>query len=241
LNRAVVIAAFLPHQAYLAMDAIVRACYRLWFSRRHLLEWQTAEMSHLAARSHLDSYRAQFYLISALAGVFLVALTIRGFSWETAYTPFLLLWVSAPVVQKWIGWQRRRVRRLEEIDPEDQRYLRHIARETWRYFDDLVGPERNWLPPDNSQQALRIETADRTSPTNIGMWLMSAVSAFDLGYLTPEQMIERCSATIETLVQHADSRSARAKVRIHRRQRQPARKFVAACPGSSRTGSAAPS
>ena len=81
LNRAIVMAAFLPHQAYLALDAIVRACYRLWVSRRHLLEWQTAEMSHLAARSHLDAFRAQFFLISALAAVFLLALNYpRRFS-----------------------------------------------------------------------------------------------------------------------------------------------------------------
>ena len=78
LNRAIVIAAFLPHQAYLALDAIVRACYRLWVSRRHLLEWQTAEMSHLAANAHLDAFRAQFLLISVLAAVFLLALDIRG-------------------------------------------------------------------------------------------------------------------------------------------------------------------
>src|SRR5436309_3041637 len=143
LNRAIVIATFLPHQAYLSMDAIVRACYRPWFSRRHLLEWHTAEISQLTARSHVDAYRAQFYLISLMAGLFLFALAIRGFSWETAYHPFLLLWVSAPAVQHWMGWQRRSVRRLEEIAAEDQRYLRRVARETWRYFDDLVGPEHN--------------------------------------------------------------------------------------------------
>lgn len=199
LNRFIVMAAFLPHQAYLALDAISRAGYRLWVSRRHLLEWQTAEMSHLAARAHLDAFRAQFFLISALAALFLLALDIRGFFWEPAWTPFLLLWVAAPAVQHWIEWQRRAVRKLEQIEIEDQLYLRHIARGTWRYFDDLVGPDHNWLPPDNRQEALRIETAARTSPTNIGMWLMSAVSAGDLGFLTPEQMIERCSATMETL------------------------------------------
>ncbi len=199
LNRAIVMAAFLPHQAYLALDAIVRGCYRLWVSRRHLLEWQTAELSQLAARAHLDAFRAQFFLISVLAAVFLLALNIRGFFWEPAWSPFPLLWVGAPAVQYWIGWQRRAVRKLEQIEIEDQRYLRRIARETWRYFDDLVGPDHNWLPPDNSQEALRVETAARTSPTNIGMWLMSVASAHDLGFLTPEQMIDRCSATMETL------------------------------------------
>ena len=196
LNRAVVMAAFLPHQAYLALDAIVRACYRLWVSRRHLLEWQTAEMSHLAAATHVDAFRAQFFFISVLGGRILAGCWIfAAISGNPAWAPFLLLWVAAPAVQHWIGWQRRAVRKLEQIEIEDQRYLRRIARETWRYFDDLVGPEHNWLPPDNSQEALRVETAARTSPTNIGMWLMSAVSARDLGFLTPEQMIDRCSST----------------------------------------------
>ena len=76
-------AAFLPHQAYLALDAIVRACYRLWVSRRHLLEWQTAEMSHLGIRAHLDAFRAQFLLISVLAAVFCLLLNIRTRTWGT--------------------------------------------------------------------------------------------------------------------------------------------------------------
>ena len=199
LNRAIVMAAFMPHRAYLALDAIVRACYRLTVSKSHLLEWQTAEMSHLAASANVDAFRAQFFFISALAAVFMIVMEIRGFYWDFAWSPFLILWVAAPAVQYWIGWQRRAVRKLERIGVEDQRYLRRIARETWRYFDDLVGPDHNWLPPDNSQEALRIETAARTSPTNVGMWLMSAVSARDLGYLTPEQMIDRCSSTMDTL------------------------------------------
>jgi cyclic beta-1,2-glucan synthetase len=199
LNRAVVRAAFLPHQAYLVSDAIIRACYRLRVSKRHLLEWQTVEMSRLSSLSHLDAFRVQFFLISALAAAFLLALTTRGIFWEPAWTPFLLLWVAAPAVQHWIGWQRRGLRVLERIEVDDQRYLRRVARETWRYFDDLVGPQHNWLPPDNSQEALCVEVADRTSPTDIGMWLMSAVSALDLGFLTPEQMVDRCTATIGTL------------------------------------------
>ena len=73
-------AAFLPHQAYLTLDAIVRVLLSAVVQQRHLLEWQTAEMSHLAAPSHLDAYRAQFFLISALAAVFLLALNLRGFS-----------------------------------------------------------------------------------------------------------------------------------------------------------------
>jgi cyclic beta-1,2-glucan synthetase len=199
LNLAIVKAAFLPHQAYLSADAIVRVLYRLGISKRHLLEWQTAEMSYHAARLHLDPFRTHFFLICAVTAGFMLSLALRGRLWEPAWAPFLVLWVAAPAVQHWIRSQRRALRKAEQIEVNDQRFLRGIARETWRYFDDLVGPEHNWLPPDNSQEALRVEVAERTSPTNIGMWLVSAVSAHDLGFLTPEPMIDRCTATIETL------------------------------------------
>jgi len=199
LNRALVKVAFLPHQAYLSADAIVRVVYRLKISKRHLLEWQTAEASYQAARLNLDPFRAHFFLISAVTAAFSLALELRGSLWEPAWAPFLALWVAAPAVQHWIRSQRSAVRKAEWVDVDDQRFLRRVARETWRYFDDLVGPEHNWLPPDNSQEALHIEVADRTSPTNIGLWLMSAVSARDLGFLTLEAMVDRCTATIETL------------------------------------------
>jgi cyclic beta-1,2-glucan synthetase len=199
LNRAVIMAAFMPHQAYLAADAVCRTCYRLVVSKRNLLEWQTAEMSHLATALHPDAFRVHFFVISIASATFMLALAYRGISWNSAWTPFLFLWVAAPALQHWIGLQRRALKRLERVDIEDQRYLRRVARETWRFFDDLVEPEHNWLPPDNSQEAMRIEVAGRTSPTNIGMWLMSAVSARDLGFITPAQMIERCTATAKTL------------------------------------------
>ena len=198
-NLAIVKTSFLPHQAYLSIDAILRVLYRLKVSHLHLLEWQSAEVSQQASRLHLDPFRAHFFLICATAAMFMAALAIRGHLWRTAWAPFLVLWVAAPAVQHWIRLQRRSLRKAEVLDADDQRFLRRMARATWRYFDDLVGPKHNGLPPDNSQEALRIEVAERTSPTNIGLWLMAAVSARDFGFLTPEPMVDRCAATLATL------------------------------------------
>jgi cyclic beta-1,2-glucan synthetase len=156
-------------------------------------------MSHWALGLRVDSSRSQFLLISGSSGVLLAILAWRQSPWEPAWTPFLLLWVAAPAVGHWIGSQRRAVRRLGRIGPDDRLYLRRLARETWRFFDDLVGPEHHYLPPDNSQEALRVEVAGRTSPTNIGMWLTSAVSARDFGWLTPEELVELCQSTMDTL------------------------------------------
>ena len=77
--------------------------------------------------------------------------------------------------------------------------LRLLARQTWRYFDDFVGPQSNWLPPDNYQDALRVEVARRTSPTNIGLWLLSSLTANDCGYVTLDDLVERGLGTLETL------------------------------------------
>jgi len=47
--------------------------------------------------------------------------------------------------------------------------------------------------------ALRIEVAQRTSPTNIGLWFTAALAAWDFGYLTADEMWERCAGTMRTL------------------------------------------
>ncbi|MCJ7570034.1 MAG: hypothetical protein MUO58_21190, partial [Anaerolineales bacterium] len=77
--------------------------------------------------------------------------------------------------------------------------LRRVARRTWRYFADFVGPDTAWLPPDNYQVSHQNQLAMRTSPTNIGMWMLSALAANDFGYLTLDQTIENLTQTMSTL------------------------------------------
>ena len=51
---------------------------------------------------------------------------------------------------------------------------------------DFPGPADNFLPPDNFQQDPEPVVAHRTSPTNIGLGLLSAVCAADLGWIGVE-------------------------------------------------------
>ena len=44
---------------------------------------------------------------------------------------------------------------------------------TWRFFETFVGAEDNSLPPDNFQEDPQPVVAHRTSPTNIGLYLLS--------------------------------------------------------------------
>ncbi len=196
LIRALVMISFLPHQAWLSVDAIARVFYRRSVSHRKLLEWHTADRARAEAQHHRNVTFRQLLAIAALsAPLAIVLLAEREFA-PTAF--FVVLWAVSPLLMHWMGAPARS-RARKELNAAETLFLRGMARETWRYFDDLVGPESNWLPPDNSQLALRVEVAERTSPTNIGLWLTGALAARDFGYLTADEFCLRCSRTMETL------------------------------------------
>src|SRR5207344_3606289 len=85
------------------------------------------------------------------------------------------------------------------LTSDDRRFLRAVARRTWRYFDDFVGPQTSWLPPDNVQETPTREIFMRTSPTNIGLSMLATVAANDFGYITIDDLVERNLRTLETL------------------------------------------
>ena len=193
--RAAVMLAFLPHQAWLSLDAIVRVTYRRWISRHHLLEWQTAD-SATRADLHFSSTMRHMLVVCGSSFLLMIVMRVEGAFAHSAV--FLALWALSPVFMQWLSHPVRDLRR-QRFQLANSAFLRNLARRTWRYFDDLVGPPMNWLPPDNSQLALHIEVAPRTSPTNIGLWLTSALAARDFGYLTPDDFWRRCSQTMTTL------------------------------------------
>ena len=198
LLRASLMVAFLPHQAWISADAIVRAWYRSHVSGRHMLEWQTAEAAEAHAHRHSSTTQNQMLAVSGASLILTLALLARGTFAPSA--GFLVLWAVSPLVLRWFS-QPPRAPAAQQISARQVAYLRGQARRTWRYFDDLVGPDSNWLPPDNSQLALRVEVANRTSPTNIGMWLTAALAARDFGYLTADELYRRCAATLATIEQ----------------------------------------
>jgi cyclic beta-1,2-glucan synthetase len=194
--RAGVMLVFLPHQAWVALDAIARVVYRRHISHRNLLEWQTAESAGASTHRHSASARRQMWILSSLSLLLIFALRLRHATMATS--GFLFLWMVSPAVMRWLGRMDTSDNR-QSLTGSDTHYLRRLARKTWRYFDDLVGPGTQWLPPDNSQLSLHVEVAARTSPTNIGLWLTSALAAHDLGYLTTDDLLARCSHTMSTM------------------------------------------
>ncbi len=196
LARAVVMIAFLPHQAWIAADAVVRVHYRRAISHRRLLEWQTAAETAGDELHRVPYTLKQMLVISGFSLGLLIVLYVRGTI--LSGSTFLALWIASPAILYWLSGTAA-PNRKDQVDRSDRLFLRSVARRTWRFFDDLIAAERNWLPPDNSQVALRVEVAERTSPTNIGLWLASALSATDCGYLTVDDFVDRCTHTMDSL------------------------------------------
>lgn len=196
--RAVITAALLPHQAMLALDALFRVIYRRLISHKFLLEWSTNDHGG----SDLQYRRSILRLLgSTLFASILFALVVHYNPTAIAPAlPFCLLWALSPLLVFLLGEKSLlSVLSPHRVREEQREPLRKIARKTWRYFDDFVQPETQWLPPDNFQAALMIEVAERTSPTNIGLWLLSVLSAYDLKYLSVDDAIARLLATFQTI------------------------------------------
>ncbi len=187
---------FLPHQAYLMTDAILRTLYRMIISRRNLLEWVTAAEAQGASPNGWSALL--WFMWPAVAGGFAALALIMAFKPDSlpVAAPFLLLWVCSPLVAHWMSLDvPKQVSHLEERDVRD---VRLIARRTWRYFEVFVGELHHWLPPDNYQEDPNPIVAHRTSPTNVGLLLLSTAASRDFGYVGLLEMAERMEMTFAT-------------------------------------------
>ena len=79
------------------------------------------------------------------------------------------------------------------------RQVRRLARRTWALFEQFAGPDDHWLPPDHFQESPRGNVAHYTTPTNIGLFLISTLSAFDLGYMGLIELEIRLRSTFESI------------------------------------------
>jgi cyclic beta-1,2-glucan synthetase len=188
----------LAHQAWLMVDAILRTLVRLYATRRNLLEWITAAQAKARPDLDLPGFYRQMtggVAIAAVAAVVVLAVKPSA-GWIAA--PFIVLWLLSPVVARWVSLPPPESA-AEQLSAADVGALRLTARRTWRFFETFVGPEDHWLPPDNFQDDPGPAVAHRTSPTNVGMYLLATVTARDFGWIGTLEMVERLEATLTTI------------------------------------------
>ena len=213
---------FMAHQAWLMGDAILRTLVRLFVTRRHLLEWVPAAQATIGPRLDLlGFYRVMIsgvgfgfaallvpllsrhgtlvlaHGMAALGTVPLAQGTWSLGTWPLA-VPLAALWIASPAIARWTS-RPPPIAGGIAVSAADARALRLIARRTWRYFETFVTAADNMLPPDNFQEDPAPALAHRTSPTNLGLCLLSTATARDFAWLGTTEAAERLDATLTTM------------------------------------------
>jgi len=190
--------AFLPYEALLVLDAILITLTRLFITRKNLLQWTTAAST---ARLFGSQARVQLtwqQMISAVllsGSLGLIIYLTHPLSLIPAF-PLLVAWLLSPEIAYWIS--RPLAPPVQPLTLEQRQQLRTLARRTWLFFEQFVGPHDNWLPPDHFQEHPKGVVAHRTSPTNMGLLLLSTLAAYDLGYIDLLELALRLRSTFDT-------------------------------------------
>jgi cyclic beta-1,2-glucan synthetase len=188
----------MAHLAWSMGDAIIRTLYRLFVSRRHLLEWRTASQVAQSGASTLEGHYRSMGGALVIAAIGLAIPLSWGSTGSVIAAFFALFWAGSPAFA-WLVSQSAETEDRLEVAPSDAAALRRIARRTWLYFETFVTGEHNMLPPDNFQETPTPVVAGRTSPTNIGVYLLSVVSARDFGWISLSETIDRLERTLTTM------------------------------------------
>ncbi len=186
----------LPYEAYINADAIARTLWRMYIRRKKLLEWNPSGFILNKLESLLETYQTMWFAPS-IAIVVAIYVTIYYPENIPFAIPVLLAWIVSPVLVWWVS--RPLPSSKTKLAYDQKIYLRELARKTWAFFEDLMTPEDNWLPPDNLQQYPIPVIAHRTSPTNIGLSLLANLSARDFGYIMTTELLKRTTDTLSTM------------------------------------------
>ncbi len=180
---------FLPYQAYTSLTAISAALWRMSVSHKNLLAWVTAAQTEKGKGSVPFYFKKLWF--SAAVGILVMLLAQLRFGKVVG-----AVWLLAPV----LAWAvSRPSQKGKALPPADRAFLLHQATLIWRYFDKFLREEDHYLPPDNWQEQPGPALARRTSPTNIGMALLSVMAAADLELLPRKRAVELIGHILDTV------------------------------------------
>lgn len=187
--RALLELILLPQYGKTALDGAIRGIFRRHISKKNMLEWSTA--AQVQSQVTTTSSTITFYLACIVFGVILffspsyLAKAV-GILFLAAL-PIAMLTAKSKVVLK------------PKIKAAKREQLLNDARQMLQYYQDLCNEENNFLPPDNIQQAPVQRVAHRTSPTNIGLCLLSYLAARDLEIIDTNQLFKAVEQLIKTI------------------------------------------
>ena len=197
--KSIIDIALIPDKFYLSVNAGVKSLYRILKSKKHLLEWTTAEEAEKLSKAGIISYFSN--MIPNI--IFGIAFIIFGI-YLKAYYNFILgiFWIIAPIIMNYISKPIEEKTKYDELANHNKDYILDIAGRTWKFFKEILNEKSNFLPPDNYQENRKEKLVYRTSPTNIGLAFLSVIASYDLGFESKQfviNLLEKMIITVQKL------------------------------------------
>lgn len=200
LLRGLFTLATLPDKAYMSANAICKTLYRLKVSKKHMLEWVTAEEAEKMAKKDIKSYYINMApnIILGILGILYIFINAKN-PFSVLIFVISLLWLIAPAIMCYISKEIVVNNKKELLVDKDKQYVLEVGKRTWQFFKDYLVKENNYLPTDNYQEDRKPKAIKRTSSTNIGLALLAVISSYDLGYETQKNTLELLNKMIDTI------------------------------------------
>ena len=196
LVRSIINFSTIIYRAIISLKAISITLYRVFKTKEHLLEWVTAEEAEKNAKEDMNCFFKEMW-INVLVGAILLIFVLNNFNIFTLVIS--ALWIIAPCICQCISKKIERKRHIDLLNDKEKNEVLKIAKDTWKYFEDYLNEENNYLPPDNYQESRNNKIVDRTSSTNIGLGLLSIVSAYDLNFIDLDRALVLIQRMLETI------------------------------------------
>ena len=189
----------IPDLAYLEINAFIKSIYRMKISHNYMLEWTTSNEAENNSKKSLKGYYFSMFP-NIILGIIFLAIALGGIITNISIIYIVLLlvglsWILAPYIMHKLSTRSINNSKIV-LDKEREEFLINNARKTWLYFKEN---SVNSIPADNYQEDRKIKKAQITSPTNIGLYLMAIVSAYDLKFETLEETLKQLESTITTI------------------------------------------
>ena len=179
----------LPQTATVCGDAIIRALWRTFITHKNMLEWVTAAQSEKNKNTNTVILKTAPSFLSAVWMFFM----------SGALGKFIgLFFISDCIISPLIS--RESKNNNLKISYLDREKLIGYAAAMWNFFLKYCNAENNYLPPDNVQEAPVFRVANRTSPTNIGLMLVSVLAARDFSFIDSKEMYERLKNSMNSII-----------------------------------------
>lgn len=196
--RFIIFSVCLPYIAFNLLISIIQSLYRLMISRKNMLRWNTFAHSSSHNKNSVTFWIKELTipcLITAwiFSGLSYLMFGINGFL--NSLWIFLFLF-SIPIAYYSSFKQYKKI----TISDDDKSLLADIAKKTYDYFIDFGLKSENKLICDNYQENYIQSSAKRTSPTNIGYQILSAICAYDLQIIDYFELYSTLSDIINIII-----------------------------------------